>query len=97
MPTIALDPENVLDNDGTSNQPKRTLKWELGVDAKFESGEFEVPSFPGTFLGSKTVSGSRSSSEDLFTEGEHPRGGINPPTRRNKNPEGGFGRHPYAQ
>ena len=42
---------------GTSIRPKRTLTWKLGVDAKFEKGGIEVPSFSRTFSGAETTFG----------------------------------------
>ena len=63
---------------GTSNRPKRTMTWVLGVDASFESSGFEVPSFSRTLSGFKAFLGrggpdrqrsARTSSKDLFTEG----------------------------
>ena len=44
---------------GTLIRPKRTLTWKLGVDAKSETGGFEVPSFSSTFSGAKTIVGGR--------------------------------------
>ena len=44
---------------GTSNRPKRTMTWKLGVDAKFETGGFQVPSFSRTFSGAKTMLGGK--------------------------------------
>ena len=40
---------------GTSIRPKQTMTLKLGVDPKFETGGFEVPSFSSTFSGAKTM------------------------------------------
>ena len=42
---------------GTHSRPKRTLTWELGVGAKFETGRLRVPSFSSTFSGAKAMVG----------------------------------------
>ena len=45
----------ILFKGGTSIRPKRTLTWNLGVYAKFETGGIEVPSFSSTFSGAETT------------------------------------------
>ena len=46
-----------LFKEGTQVAPNRTLKWELGVEAGFETGVTWVPSFSNSFSGAETVVG----------------------------------------
>ena len=50
-----LGVRGALFKGGGNSRPKRTLTRKLGVDAKFGTGGFEVPSFSSTFSGAKTM------------------------------------------
>ena len=45
--------------EGTQETPQRTFEWELGVEARFETGLSWVPSFSSSFSGNERRVGER--------------------------------------
>ena len=46
-----------LSKEGTQETPQRTFEWELGVEARFETGLTWVPSFSSSFSGGRDHGG----------------------------------------
>ena len=59
QPSTGWGSWKALFKEGTKVAPKRTLKWKLGVEARFETGVTGVPSFSSSFSGAETYGGRR--------------------------------------